>query len=78
MERRIEGFDPQLYNTACDAIINAALDGVRGVQVTDGAVTLEELLTPLGYWKKDDNPAEVVRSWSSEALYPCLRKIASE
>jgi len=74
MERRIEGFDPQLYNIACDAIINTALDGVRGVHITDGAVTIGELLTPLGYWKKDDNPAEVVRQWSSEALYHLLEK----
>jgi predicted metal-dependent peptidase len=74
MERRIEGFDPQLYNTACDAIINAALDGIRGIHITDDAVTLEELLTPLGYWKKDDNPAEIVRTWSSEALYHLLEK----
>ena len=40
----------------------------------DIAVTLGELLAPLGYWKKDDNPAEVVRQWSSEALYHLLAK----
>jgi predicted metal-dependent peptidase len=74
MERRTEDFDAQLYNVACDAIINAALDGVRGVHITDGAVTLGELLSPLGYWKKDDSPAEAVRRWSSEALYHLLSK----
>jgi len=74
MERRTEDFDAQLYNVACDAIINAALDGVRGVHITDGAVTLGELLSPLDYWKKDDSPAEAVRRWSSEALYHLLSK----
>jgi predicted metal-dependent peptidase len=74
MERRTEDFDAGLYNVACDAIINAALEGVRSVHITDGAVTLGELLAPLGYWKKDDNPAEVVRHWSSEALYHLLEK----
>jgi predicted metal-dependent peptidase len=74
MERRTEDFDAQLYNISCDAIINAALEGVRSVHITDGAVTLGELLSPLGYWKKDDSPAEVVRQWSSEALYHLLAK----
>jgi predicted metal-dependent peptidase len=74
MERRTEDFDAQLYNVACDAIINAALDGVLGVHITDGAVTLGQLLSPLGYWKKDDSPAEAVRRWSSEALYHLLSK----
>jgi predicted metal-dependent peptidase len=74
MERRIEDFDAGLYNIACDAIINAALDGVRSVHIPDGTVTLGELLSPLGHWKKDDSPAEVVRQWSSEALYHLLAK----
>ena len=74
MERRIEGFDARLYNIACDAIINAALDGLRSVHITDGAVTLGDLLAPLGCWKKDDHPAEIVRQWSSEALYHLLAK----
>jgi hypothetical protein len=74
MERRTEDFDAQLYNVACDAIINAALDGARGVHITDGAVMFGELLSPLGYWKKDDSPAEAVRRWSSEALYHLLSK----
>ena len=74
MKRRTEDFDARLYNIACDAIINAALDGVRGVRAPDIVVTLGELLSPLGYWKKDDNPAEVVRQWSSEALYHLLAK----
>jgi predicted metal-dependent peptidase len=72
MERRTEDFDPQLYNIACDAIINAALDGVRGAHIPDGAVTLKDALTPLGYWKKEDSPAEIIRHWSSEALYHLL------
>jgi hypothetical protein len=50
MERRTEGFDARLYNIACDAIINAALDGVRGINAPDVAVTLKKLLDPLGYW----------------------------
>jgi predicted metal-dependent peptidase len=74
MERHTQDFDAQLYNIACDAIINAALDGVRGIHITDGAVTLGGLLSPLGYWKKDDHPAEIVRQWSSEALYHLLAK----
>src|SRR6266508_5473853 len=74
MERRTEDFDAQLYNVACDSIINAALEGARCVRIPDGVVTLGELLSPLGYWKKDDSPAEVVRQWSSEALYHLLAK----
>src|SRR5882672_2519872 len=74
MERRTEDFDARLYNMACDAIINAALDGVRGIYAPDIAVTLKDLLTPLGQWGKDDRPAEVVRHYSSEALYHLLVK----
>lgn len=74
MERRTQDFDAQLYNLACDAIINAALDGVRGVRAPDIAVTLEALLVPLDHWKQDDNPAETVRRWSSESLYHLLAK----
>ena len=74
MERRAEDFDARLYNIACDAIINAALDGAPGVHIPHGAVTLRDLLGPLGHWKKDDHPAEVVRQWSSEALYHLLAK----
>jgi putative metallopeptidase-like protein len=51
IERRTEDFDAQLYNIACDAIINAALDRAPGVHTPQGAVTLGELLAPLGYWK---------------------------
>jgi len=72
MERRTEDFDARLYNIACDAIINAALEGVRGIHIPDGAITLEGALAPLGQWEKDDHPAEVVRQWSSEALYHLL------
>ena len=74
LEKRCQTFDPRIYNTACDAIINAALDGVRGISGPDDAVTLERLLTPLGQWKKDDHPAEIVRQWSSESLYHLLAK----
>jgi Putative metallopeptidase domain len=74
MERRTEDFDARLYNIACDAIINSALDGAPGVHRPHGAVTLGDLLAPLGYWKKDDHPAEIVRQWSSEALYHLLAK----
>ena len=74
MERRTEDFDARLYNIGCDAIINAALDGAPGTRTPDGAVTLGELLAPLGYWKKDDHPAEIVRQWSSEALYHLLAR----
>jgi predicted metal-dependent peptidase len=74
MERRTEDFDARIYNIACDGIINAALDGVRGVRAPDIAVTLKDLLDPLGQWKKDDRPAEVVRQYSSEALYHLLVK----
>jgi hypothetical protein len=51
----------------------AAQIGVR-IHNPDGAVTLGDLLAPLGYWKKDDQHAEVVRQWSSEALYHLLVK----
>jgi len=44
------------------------------VHIPDGTVTLGELLSPLGHWKKDDSPAEVVWQWSSEALYHLLAK----
>jgi predicted metal-dependent peptidase len=74
MERRTEDFDAQLYNVACDSIINAVLDGARGVRIPDGAVTLKDALALIGFWKKDDNPAEVMRQWSSEALYHLLAK----
>jgi hypothetical protein len=74
MKRRTEDFDSRLYNIACDAIINAALDGARSVRSPDIAVTLEKLLAPLGHWGKDDKPAEVVRQYSSEALYHLLVK----
>src|SRR5262245_44473490 len=74
MERRTEDFDAGLYNIACDAIINAALDTARGVHIPDGTVTLKDLLAPLGKWGKDDHPAEIVRKWSSDALYHLLAK----
>jgi predicted metal-dependent peptidase len=74
MERRTADFDHWLYNIACDAIINAALEGAPGVSIPGGAVKLGDLLEPLGHWKKDDKPAEVVRQWSSEALYHLLAK----
>jgi predicted metal-dependent peptidase len=74
MERRTEDFDTQLYNISCDAIINAALDGVRGIHIPDGAVTIKDVLAPLGQWGKDDHSAEIVRKWSSEALYHLLAK----
>jgi predicted metal-dependent peptidase len=76
MERRTEGFDAQLYNISCDAIINAALDGVRGVHITDGAVTLGELLSPIGYWTKDDSPSEVAAVL--ERTEPLLRLIVCD
>ena len=74
LKKRCQDFDPRLYNTACDAIINAALDGVRGISRPDGAVTFEQVLKPIGQWGKDDRSAEVVRQWSSEALYHLLAK----
>lgn len=74
LEKRCQDFDAHLYNTACDAIINAALNGVRGISRPDDAVTFERLLTPLGQWKTDDHPAEIVRQWSSESLYHLLAK----
>lgn len=72
--RRTEDFDAQLYTFSCDAIINAALDGAPGVRAPGIAVTLKKLLAPLGYWKDDDRPAEVVRQYSSESLYHLLSK----
>lgn len=72
MKKRVQDFDEYLYNVACDAIINASLDGLRNIRTPEGAVTLEQLLTPLGQWQKDDRPGEIVRRWSSEALYYAL------
>jgi hypothetical protein len=48
--------------------------GEGQVHAPKGAVTLGELLAPLGCWKKDDHPTEIVRQWSSEALYHLLAK----
>jgi hypothetical protein len=69
MMKRCQDFDPHLYNIACDAIINASLDDIRGIQAPDKSVSLERVLTLIGQWKKDDTIAQVVRRWSSEALY---------
>ena len=72
MEKRIPDFDRRLHHVACDCIVNTALDGVRGILMPAAAVTLKEVLTLVGGWKEGDNPAEVLRRWSSEALYHLL------
>jgi Putative metallopeptidase domain len=74
MERRIEDFNARVYNIACDSIINTALDGVRGIRLPEGVVKLEDVLASLDQWEKDDHPAEVLKKWSSEALYYLLAK----
>ncbi len=78
MKRKTEGFDAKLYNFSCDAIINTALEGVRGLRAPDGVITLKRLLTAIGQWQKDDHPDEVIRKWSSEALYHLLAKNRSK
>jgi Putative metallopeptidase domain len=69
MKKRHQDLDHRLYNIACDAIINTALDGVHCIRAPNEVVTLEKVLTVLGQWKEGDNTAEVIRRWSSEALY---------
>jgi hypothetical protein len=58
----------------CDAIINASLLGVRGLRCPDDAVSLEELLKLLELWPENKGVGEVVRQWSSEALYYALMR----
>lgn len=74
LEKRVVDFDARLYNTACDAIINAALMGVHGIRAPADAVTLERVLSQLGLWQRTNDIALVVRQWSSEALYHALAK----
>lgn len=74
LEKRVADFDARLYNTACDAIINAALAGVHGIRQPTDAVTLERVLSQLDLWQRTDDVAVVVRQWSSEALYHALAK----
>ncbi len=74
MMSRVENFDERLYNISCDAIINTALDGVRGAQRPKNAVTLKQLLECTGQWKKGDLESNLIRQWSSEALYHLLVK----
>lgn len=74
LKKRIADFDARLYNTACDAIINAALTGVHGIRPPADAVALERVLSQLRLWQQTDDVAVVVRQWSSEALYHALAK----
>lgn len=82
LSARREGFDARLYNIACDAIVNAALEPVRGIKAPAGAVKLETLFKSTGLWREGDMTAGVVRRWSSEALYTALadnrQRIANE
>jgi Putative metallopeptidase domain len=48
MKKRCQDFDERLYNIACDAIINGALDGIRGIRAPKAAVTLEKILIVIG------------------------------
>lgn len=74
MERRQPDFDTCLHNIAADAIINAALDGVRGIRPPPKVVNLQEVLTAVKLWPERGSVGEVVRQWSSEALYHTLNK----
>lgn len=74
MEKRLPDFDPRLHNIAADAIINAALDGIRGIRPPPKVVNLQEVLTAVKLWPERGSAAEVVRQWSSEALYHSLKK----
>lgn len=58
----------------CDSIINASLLGVRGLRCPKDAVSLEELLKLLELWPENKSVGEVVRQWSSEALYYALMR----
>ena len=74
MEKRLPDFDSSLHNIAADAIINAALDGIRGIRPPPKVVNLQEVLTAVKLWPERGSAAEVVRQWSSEALYHILKK----
>lgn len=74
MEKRLPDFDPCLHNIAADAIINAALDGVRGIRPPPKVVNLQEVLAAVKLWPELGSAGEVVRQWSSEALYHTLKK----
>jgi len=74
LEKRVAGFDRELYNIACDALINAALKGVHGIRQPADATTLDRVLSQIGLWQPNDDISKVVRQWSSEALYHALAK----
>jgi predicted metal-dependent peptidase len=74
MEKRLPDFDLRLHNIAADGIINAALDGVRGIRPPPKVVNLQEVLTAVKLWPERGSIGEVVRQWSSEALYHTLNK----
>lgn len=74
MEKRLPDFDPCLHNIAADAIINAALDGIRGIRPPPKVVNLQEVLTAVKLWPERGSVGEIVRQWSSEALYHTLKK----
>lgn len=78
MRLRHADFDPRIFNIACDAIINASLLGVRGLRCPKDAVSLEVLLKLLELWPENKGIGEVVRQWSSEALYYTLRRARAQ
>jgi predicted metal-dependent peptidase len=72
LRKRHQDFDPLVYNIACDAIINASLEGGVGVSAPADAIQLEPLLQTLELWPPFGKVDEVVRKWSSEALYRAI------
>lgn len=72
LRKRQRDFDPLAYNIACDALINAALEKAVGITPPKGAVMLEPLLKHLELWPVGSKVEEVVRRWSSEALYQAI------
>lgn len=63
---RASKFHGQLWNIACDAVINHALNQMNWLQLPQGAVKIEEIL---GRELLENRPAA---TWSAEAIYAQL------
>ena len=72
LRKRYQQFDPLAYNVACDAIINVSLERGVGLVAPEDAILLEPLLKILELWPEGGRVEEVVRRWSSEALYQAI------
>ena len=72
LRKRHDDFDALAYNIACDALINAALEGAVGLVAPSDSIALQPLLTQLELWPENAKVGEIVRRWSSEALYQAI------